>query len=266
MKQPKILVVDLETLPNKGYFWHPWDDKMLPLAFIEKPKSICTAAFKFVGDKRARVISVKTPYDDSGVLVELMKVWEEADYVLAHYGDGFDIPFISARLLANKLPPLPLVPSIDTFKLAKKHFGKTLNSNRLDHLGEVMGVGRKNPTKADLWVKCANGNKAALKEMAEYNAQDVELLEQVWLVMLPYVQSKLNLNLFNDISEVICNTCGSENLQKRGTFVTKLTKRQRLCCSDCGSWMTAKYVETKETKIKKPLGLIGKNVKAKNRS
>lgn len=246
MKLPKILVIDLETLPNKGFFWHPFDDRMLPLAFIEKPKSICTAAFKFVGDKKARVISVATPYDDAAILVELMKVWEEADYVLAHYGDGFDIPFISARLLANKLPPLPLVPSIDTYKLAKKHFGKTLNSNKLDHLGEVMGLGRKNATNAMLWVRCANGDKKAFKEMAAYNLQDVELLEQVWLTMQPYVQSKLNMNLFSEISEIVCNTCKSPNLQKRGTFVTKLTKRQRLCCTDCRSWMTAKYEKEEE--------------------
>jgi DNA polymerase III epsilon subunit-like protein len=252
-KQPKVLIFDIESLPNKGFFWHPWDDKMLPLAFIEAAKAICTISYKWMDEKKAKVLIVKTPYDDAGILAEFLEIWEQADYVIGHYGDGFDIPYLAGRLMANRLPPLPLVPSIDTFKLAKRHFGKTLNSNRLDHLGEILGLGRKNKTDASLWVRCANGDPRALKEMAAYNMQDVYLLEKVWVAMKPYVQSKYNVNLFLDISDIVCYNCESSNLQKRGTFVTKTTKKQRLHCQDCGSWMTTKYEkETKNTKETQP--------------
>jgi len=252
--KPKILIYDIETLPNKGFFWHPYDDRSLPLEFIQQSKAIITIAYKFVGDRNVTLLTAKTPYNDKSMLEEFSKVWKEADYVLGHYIEGFDIPFINGRVMANKLDPLPPTPAIDTYKLAKKHFGQTLNSNKLDHLGELFGVGRKNKTGASLWVRCANGEAKAIKEMGLYNVQDVKLLEKVWNTMQPYVQSRLNMNHFSDLDGIVCSSCGSDNLQKRGVAVTKAAKKTRLHCQDCGAWSTMKYETKKEkgSKVTKP--------------
>ena len=247
--QPKILVFDLETLPNLGYFWDCYPENGIPLQFVVQPKAICTIAYKWMGENKSYVLKVKEPYNDKEILKKFLPVWEEADYVLGHFGDGFDIPYLAGRLLANGLPPLPIVPSIDTYKLAKKHFGKTLNSNRLDNLGTVLNVGNKNKTNINLWVNCASGNKKAIDEMGEYNRQDVNLLEQVALKMLPYTGSKLNRRLFSE-AEISCETCGSTNIQKRGTLVTKTVKKRRVQCQDCGHWGSIKYEEDEIKTIK----------------
>lgn len=241
MAKPKILVFDIETIPNKGYFFDRFSDRGIPLQFITESKAICTIAYKWMGSDEASVLMAETPYNDSVILTDFMKVWNESDYVIGHFADGFDIPFLGGRLLANGLEPLAPVPSLDTYKLAKKHFGKTLNSNKLDHLGTILGVGNKNTTDATLWVRCAEGDAAALEEMADYNIEDVFLLERIAEVMLPHTASKLNMRLFSEEAEIICTNCGSHKVQKRGTIVTKLSKKQRLQCQDCGAWSTTKY-------------------------
>lgn len=234
-KSNKILIFDIETLPNAGYFFDIYSDRGIPLQFIDKAKSVCTIAYKWYGEEESHVIIAK-PYDDGELLKEFLAVWEQANYAVAHYGDGFDVPFIAGRLAYNGLPSLAPVTTIDTYKLAKKHFGKSLNSNKLDHLGEIFGVGKKNKTDATLWVRCAKGELEALKEMALYNVQDVVLLEQVFVKLMPYVRSKLNMNLFIDSPIRRCKQCGSENLEHRGYEMTAATMRDRCKCGDCGSW------------------------------
>lgn len=250
--KPKILIYDLETIPNDGLFFDIFSDRGIPLVFVRKPKSIVTIAYKWLGDKKAKVLVVDKPYNDKAILEAFMLIWEQADYTVAHYGDGYDYPFLAARLMANGLPPLPTVTTVDTYKLAKKHFGRALNSNKLDHLAGILGVGSKNKTDASLWVKCTAGELKALKEMAAYNIQDVELLEDVFNAMLPYVDTKINFNHFTDA--LVCNHCNSTNLQKRGLALTKAGKKQRVQCQDCGHWGAIKIEKekTKSAKVSKP--------------
>lgn len=245
MSKPKILIMDIESLPNRGYFWNIFDDRGLPLAFVEQPKAVVTISYKWHGEKKVTTLYADTPYDDADILEKYAKVHAEADYVVGHFIEGFDVPYVSARLFANKLPPLSPVAMIDTYKLAKKHFGKTLNSNKLDHLGTILGVGNKTSTSAQLWVDCANGSKKAIKEMGAYNKQDVLLLEKIYDKLLPYTQSRINRNLFSD-GEIVCDSCGSHKVQKRGVSVTKATMKQKYQCQDCGHWFTKKLEKKKD--------------------
>lgn len=234
---PRILIYDIETLPNLGYFFDTYSDRAIPLEFILKPKSICTIAWKWYGDDKTNVAVMDAPYDDKTPLNQFMPDWTQATHVVAHYSK-FDKPFIAARLMANGLHSLPPVNDICTYKLAKSHFGRSLNGNKLDHLGTILGVGRKNKTNADLWVKCAAGDKEALAEMAAYNAQDVELLEKVFKAMLPHVKSKLNLNLMSDEPILRCKQCGSDHLEQKGFEYTSAAMRHRYHCKVCDSWST----------------------------
>lgn len=236
--EPNILIYDIETLPNLGYFWDTISDRSIPLEFILKPKSICTIAWKWYGKKETYVAVIDTPYDDNKPLEIFRKEWAKANYVVAHYSK-FDKPFIAARLMANGLPPLSPVNDICTYKLAKAHFGRSLNGNKLDHLGSILGVGNKIKTSADLWVKCAAGDKKALKDMAKYNKQDVDLLERVFKAMLPYVKSKINLNLLTDDPELRCKICASGRLRLDEKLeYTASSMRHRYECLDCGHWST----------------------------
>lgn len=233
----RIILYDIETLPNLGYFWDTYSESSIALDFILKPKSICTIAYKWYGESETYVLTMEKPYDDRTILEAFLPIISEADYMVAHYS-RFDKPFIAARLMANGLPSLPPVNDICTYKLAKSHFGRSLNGNKLDHLGEVLGLGRKIKTSADLWVRCAAGDKDAIAEMATYNRQDVDLLADVFHAMLPYVKSKINLNLMTDEPILRCKHCGGDDLEHLGYEYTSSSMRYRHRCRSCGSWST----------------------------
>jgi hypothetical protein len=241
--KPKILYIDIETLANVTYAFNLYDYKKPNM--IIKEKSIITFAYKWAGEKTTKVVTAldfqgtkKDPYNDKGLVEFITGVLNEADYVVGHYSDKFDMRFIRARALINNcIAPAP-VATIDTYKLAKKYFH--LNANRLDYIGKLLGLGGKSKSGWDLWEKSAQGDLEAIKKMAAYNKRDVELLEAVFLKMLPHVESNLNQRLFTDKTTSVCHNCGSDKIQKRGTIVNKLTKRQRYFCTSCGSWHSEK--------------------------
>lgn len=242
MAKPNILFIDIETLPNIAYAFNLYDYKKPNM--IIKEKSIITFAYKFNSEPTKVVTALdfqsgtkKDPYNDKGLVEFINSVIEKADYVVAHYGDKFDMRFIRSRSLINGLVATPSVPTIDTYKLAKKYFH--LNANRLDYLGKLLGLGGKSESGWKLWEKSAQGDVEAIKKMAAYNKRDVDLLAAVFLKMLPHTTGVLNQKLFSDKSG-ICPTCGSDKIQKRGTIVNKLTKRQRYFCTKCGSWHSEK--------------------------
>lgn len=236
MAKPKILFIDIESLPNICYAYDLFSYKSYKM--IKQEKTIISFAWKWMDEKHTNVVTAKVPYKDADVCKVINEQLAKADYVVAHYGDKFDLKFIRSRTLLNGLIATSPTATIDTYKLAKKYFN--FNANRLDYLGKLFGLGEKIPTTFELWAKCAEGNKKAIKQMAEYNKQDVVLLEKVFKWMLPHVDAKINYNLFNEHDEHSCPTCGSMQLQKRGTIVNKVTKRQRMMCMKCGSWHSVK--------------------------
>jgi DNA polymerase III epsilon subunit-like protein len=237
-RRARKMFLDIETLPNEGYFFDVYSDRGIPLQFVKRQKAICTISYKFDGDEKVTVLVARAPYDDKSILEQLLPETERAEYIVWHFGEGFDRPFIDGRLLIHGLPALPPINSIDTYKLARSKFGKSLNSNRLDHLGELLGVGRKNKTDASLWVRCAEGDPDALEEMARYNAQDVLLLEAVYNKLAPNVRSKVNYNLLHDDAVLRCKPCGSTNIELKGHELVNATFRHRYQCHDCHAWST----------------------------
>lgn len=236
---PRFLFLDVETLPNLGLFFDTYSDRAIALDFILKPKALCTVAWKLSGEETV-VHRCDTPYEDRTLCERILEAMEQADYVVWHFGEGFDRKFIEGRLFANGLPGLPPVASIDTYKLAKAKWGRTLNSNKLDHIAKLMGLGQKNKTDATLWVRCAQGDEAAMDEMAAYNKQDVDLLEAVYKKLAPNVSSKVNHNLLRDNPVNCCKVCGSENLTLKRYVLTASTFKHRFQCVDCGSWSAFK--------------------------
>lgn len=244
--KPRVLYWDLETLPNITYAYDLFSYKSYKM--IKQEKSIVSFAWKFDGDRAVQSKTIldfkhKSPYDDKELVKFIISILNQADYVVAHYGDKFDMRFLRARALINNLCAPAPVQTIDTFKLAKRYF--YLNANRLDYLGKLLGLGSKLSTSFELWASCAEGDKKAIAKMAKYNRQDVALLQKVFKYMLPHVESKLNHNIFANAEGHVCPHCGSHDLQKRGVMVLKITKRQRWQCQadGCGSWSTTKYME-----------------------
>jgi hypothetical protein len=126
------------------------------------------------------------------LLGELWKLLDAADIVCAHNGDRFDLRFSNSRLLVHGFGPYSN-KSIDTLKIARKHF--KFGSNKLDDLGNYLGVGRKLFTLGrDTLLGAVAGNRRCWADLKKYKAQDVLLLERVCLKLRPWATTHPNLS------------------------------------------------------------------------
>jgi hypothetical protein len=127
-------------------------------------------------------------------------------------------------------PPTPF-KTIDT-KLMVKEVAR-YNSNSLDDLCGLLGLGKKIRTDFDLWDGCINGDMKCWNNMVKYNRMDVLLLEKLYLRLLPFAKTHPNLTFW---TRGTCPKCGGHNVQYRGVARCITRQYQRFQCNDCGSW------------------------------
>ena len=174
--------------------------------------------------------------DDSKLVKELWHLLDRAEVVVAQNGDAFDLKKINARFAYYNLPPPSPYRTVDTLKIARKYFA--FASNKLDHLGASLGLGRKLEHEGfPLWRRCMVGDRKAWKKMKAYNKQDVLLLEKVYFRFLPWIKNHPNMAMY--ALGTACPKCGSEKLQRRGVVVTNTTKYHRIQCMSCRGWSRA---------------------------
>jgi RNase_H superfamily len=239
VSEPKIVLWDIETTHNVVAAFQLKSDDYIPHDNILQERYIMSAAWKTLGAKKVEAVCVvdnkalykKNPHSDLHVCTVLHKVLSEADIIIAHNGDWYDIKFTEARMLANGLPPLPPIQSIDTLKVARTRF--LFNSNRLDYLGKFLRVGAKKHTSHGLWLRVLAGDTAALREIVAYNKQDVLLLERVFQKLRPYVRLGIHPVGRGGLE---CPRCGSKRTQRRGDYRTLTNLYPRFQCQACGGW------------------------------
>ena len=237
MSKPKILLWDIETSHNiLAGFDLAWNG--VPITNILQDWYMISAAWKWYGQKRVHGVTAldypelfKQDYtDDYWIINQLYGTISEADAVVAHYGDNFDIKKLNTRMIQQGFGPLPPVIQIDTWKMAKAKFKFT--SNKLDYIAKYLGHEGKAHTDNGLWLRCLAGDRKAIKEMLAYNKQDVEVLEFVFEKLKPFVPARINHRLFTD--RPVCTVCGSEHINYKGYIYTGQRKYRRYVCMDCG--------------------------------
>ncbi len=241
----KILFWDVETSPIVAAVWGLYNQDIHHDSIIDDWFMI-SAAWKWHGKKRTHAVSVlddkkrfaKNHKNDYIVIKTLHGVLSQADVLVAHNGDAFDLKKFNARALCHGLEPIPPVFTVDTLKEARKTFKFT--SNRLDYLGQHFGVGKKVDTPKGLWMGALRGSKKAIKTMVTYNRGDISLLEDVFTKLRPYIKKRPNQNLFQPNGDSpICANCGSKALIRSGYLYTKVVVKQRYKCNNCGSWSSS---------------------------
>jgi len=243
---PKIAFFDIETAPTRAYVWENYDTNVIRtdrdwymLSFAVKwshKKGVQTFALPdFPGYQRNREC-------DKALSKALWDVFDEADILVAHNGDRFDVKKANARFLIHGFKPPATYKTVDTLKIARRHF--KFNSNKLDDLARYLRLGTKLPhTGAHLWFGCMSGDDRSWSVMRKYNAQDVKLLEQVYYKVRPWAPNHPNVNLYKAYQDKPgCHACGSTNTQRRGVAVKQASKYYRFQCQDCGSWFAGMKV------------------------
>lgn len=234
---PKILIFDLETAPLKAYIWQRWNQNITTDAQLMSEYFILTWSAKWLFDKN--VVSDKlTPEeakneDDKRIITSLWKIIDEADIIIAHNGEKFDVPKMNSRFLIHGLNPPSSFNQVDTLKVARKQFG--FSSNKLDSLAKMFGFEGKLSTGFGLWRSCVEGDKDALNEMSLYNDQDVILLEEVYLKLRPWIKGHPNVGLYMEIDEPLCTNCGSNKLIYMDKYYYTQTGKFETYRCECGA-------------------------------
>ena len=242
---PRVLLFDIETTPIIGYTWGLWEQNVVKV--IEE-WNMLSFSYKWLGEKEIHCISLpqfksaykKNKSDDKQLCVELRNLFDEADVVIAHNGDEFDIKKANARFLINGInPPSPYL-SIDTKKVAKKYF--KFDSNSLKDLARYFGVSQKADAGGiSTWQGCMAGDISAWKHMIEYNKQDVRVLEDVYIIMRPYMKTH---PVLRGSEGMVCPKCNSTQLQRRGYDRTvNGTQYQKYQCQSCYGWCRSRISE-----------------------
>ena len=249
--KPKILFLDIETAPTLAWVWKRFKENVSQAQIVQEGY-ILTWAAKWYGEPLVASDSLhKYPEyleaeNDEPLVKALHKLLSEADIVVAHNGDRFDLPTINTRMVSRGLKPPKPYKTVDTLKILKSKF--RFPSNRLDSVCDYLGIGNKKETGGfSLWARCMRKEAKAFEEMLDYNIYDVVLLEELYKTIAPWYSNHVNVANFVESSEKACTVCASTNLKEGGVVHTNLSTFNAYQCQDCGHWNRGRInLKTKE--------------------
>ena len=235
-KAPKILIFDIETSPMEVFVWGLYKQQ-IPIQNVIKDFSLLSWSAKWLFEPEimsAKVTGWEAKNRADGSIIEgLWKLLDEADMVVGHNVQKFDVRKANLRFHINGLrPPMPY-RVIDTMKHAMKVFGSS--SYKMDYLNKIFGLNMKKDTTYDLWVRSVNGDEKALQQMLDYNEFDVVVTEELYLDLRGWMKNHPNVALYIDTEDVICTNCGNPDLTWDGHYFTPAGKYKAFRCNNCGA-------------------------------
>jgi uncharacterized protein YprB with RNaseH-like and TPR domain len=179
----KILLLDIETTPMQVYTWGLWDQNIGINQIIKSTEMLCFGA-RWLGEKKVTFMSVH--HDGKKAMLEqLHRMMDEADLLVGWNSAAFDHKHINREFLENGMMPPSPTKDLDLMTVVKANF--QFPSNKLDYVAQKLEVGAKvKHSGFDLWLGCMNGDEKAWKEMKKYQIQDVNLLVDLYDILLPW--------------------------------------------------------------------------------
>jgi DNA polymerase III epsilon subunit-like protein len=117
---------------------------------------------------------------------------DEADVLVGWNSAAFDHKHINREFLENGIQPPSPVKDLDLMSVVKANF--QFPSNKLDYVAQKLGVGAKvKHSGFKLWLDCMAGNEKAWVEMKKYQIQDVNLLIDLYDLLLPWFVGKASV-------------------------------------------------------------------------
>jgi DNA polymerase elongation subunit (family B) len=240
-RPPKILLFDIETSAIKAHVWGGYEQNV-GRNQVREDWYLLSWAAKWHGEDEVFYEDVrssgKSSKDkDRKILKGIHKLLMEADIVVGHNSDKFDIKKLNARFIKYGMKPISHYKKVDTLKIARKHFNFTFNT--LAYLAEYLEVGEsksehKKFPGMELWNACMDGDRLtrreAFEEMELYNKKDVTVLEKVYNKLAPFEPS-LKFSTYHQTT--VCS-CGSYTFIKDGITYTASGNYQRYVCKGCG--------------------------------
>lgn len=233
MVKRKRLYFDIEVSPNIGFFWNPGHKISISYENIIHERAIICICYKWEYEKKVSFLTWDSKQCDKAMLKEFLKVANEADELVGHNGDRFDLTWIRTRCLFHGIPVFPNYVTIDTLKFARQKF--RFNSNRLDYIGKFLGIGQKLHTGFHLWSDIVlNKCQKSMDKMVRYCKQDVLLLQEIHQKLNTYLPAKTHYGVKGGAEKVSCPECGGVTKIHMTTISASGMKRQQRQCKECG--------------------------------
>jgi hypothetical protein len=238
--KPKILLLDIETIPGKAYIWNMWDDRVPLERLIEPGRSVC-AALKWHREKGITFVA-EWNVGRKAMLQTVRDMMAEADAVVTFNGDKFDFQVLEGEFISEGIKPAPPITSIDLYKKVR---GLRYMSGKMEYVLPYLDIGTKMKTGGfSLWRGVMAGDPKAQARMELYNKQDTRKLGPLYERLKPYMKNHPHLR---EGKPQACPVCGDDHVQHRGYRRTRTMRVERLQCQSatCGAWFTGKQSKIK---------------------
>jgi hypothetical protein len=270
MSAPKIVTLDIERQSAiVGSIWQlnqKYSTYIRPSQIIVPVRTICFA-WKWMDEDEVHFSAEWDPYDtghayntydkplpykDTGLrevypghqkMIEIARnVMDKADYVIGWNSKRYDMGNLRSHMAEYDLVPPSPHKDVDLITTSRGQFG--FMSHTLEEVAPHFGLDGKYPHEAGLWeglrwlpYNDPYGQDVWDKRatMRTYNQRDVELTEQIFYKMRPWIP-KLNLFGGPDTEGLFCTACGSANVQMQGTRRFTNYWYHRFLCMNCGHW------------------------------
>lgn len=218
-KGARILIYDIETSYNIVKSWRVGYKLNIQPNDILQERAIICISYKWKGEKQVYNLSWDKNQCDKFMLEQFIEVLNEADLIVAHNGDRFDLKWIKTRAIYHRLPMLPNYKQFDTLKVAKSKF--LFNSNKLDYIAKFLGAKGKIKTEMKLWDdiilhKCP----IAMNTMLEYCDEDVRQLEEVYDLLVAWDNPRLHEGIIQGKTKQTSPISGGVNLKRIKSVTT----------------------------------------------
>lgn len=249
-KRPRILLLDIETMYTTVGTFGLHNQNHGVEQILKDGGVICWAA-KWLGHRKILSDAIWA-YDEDLPGEEMIAksmhyLMNQADIIIGHNADGFDIKWLNKLFMKNDLSPISVYKTIDTLTACKKHF--YFISYTLKNIARELKLKHQKIETGgfSLWKDCINDIKKAQDKMIKYNKHDVLVLEDLYTKIRPYITNHPNMNLYSD--RPVCRTCGSSRLRVNGECYKQSVVYQRYVCLVCG-------VEMRHGKILRKLNIV----------
>lgn len=181
-----LLFYDIETAAT---LIEAWGIRKVNALRTVKDWELISIAYRWSTPGSPVVVKSRRTHTEEQLVQLAHKIMSMADFAVAHNGLKFDTSRLRAKFAQFRTGPNNPLETIDTLKESRKSFG--LISYRLNDVARFLGTKRKLETGGyDLWVRCIEENDPkAWKTMEEYNATDVQVLEEVYRRISPYIDA-----------------------------------------------------------------------------
>lgn len=178
--------------------------------------------------------------NDKRIMESLWDLIDQADILVGHNIQGFDIQKMNSRFVVNGMMPPSSCQYIDTLYQSRRNFA--FSRNDLDYLCGQFKLGERKADNGGMsrWMKCMLGDPESLTEMEKYNRQDISASEELYLAMLPWMKGHPNLALYMENKADACHRCGSIDLDwlklpsgEPKCYVTNVNMYPEYRCNKC---------------------------------